>query len=58
MKALEELKNVEKIMLIHPEPENIILRISQIKFIKLFPIPNLNDISKEEFIDYLNSPRE
>jgi hypothetical protein len=56
--ALEELKNVERIILIHPEPENIILRISKIKFIKLFPVSNLNVLSKEEFIAYLNSPSE
>ena len=58
MQILKELKNVERIILIHPEPENLILRISKIKFIKLFPVSNLNTLSKEEFNSYLNSPKE
>jgi DNA primase len=58
MQTLNELKNLCRIILIHPEPENSILRISKIKFIKLFPFSNLNDLSKEEFKSYLNSPRE
>lgn len=55
MQILEELKSVERIILIHPEPENLILRISKIKFIKLFPVSNLYALSKEEFINNLNS---
>jgi hypothetical protein len=42
-------------MSIHPEPEKIILRISKIKFIKLFQVSNLNALSKEEFESYINS---
>jgi len=58
IEQLSQMNSVERILIIHPEPENIIIRLSKIKFVKLFPISDLSVLSKEEFKFNLNSPRE
>lgn len=53
--TLKELENIERIFLVHPEPENIVNRLSQIKYVHCNPYLKISELSKEEFIDYLNS---
>jgi DNA primase len=54
--ALKNFENTEKIFLIHPEPENIIIRLSQIKFVRFNSTLKINELSKEEFLKSVNSP--
>jgi hypothetical protein len=55
-KTLEDLEKVEKVLLIHPEPENLVIRLSKIKYIKCSLISHINELSKEEIISFINSP--
>jgi len=55
IEQLNQINNIKNILIIHPEPENIIIRLSKIKFIKLYPISDISVFSKEEFISILNS---
>jgi hypothetical protein len=54
--TLKELENVEKIFLIHPEPENLVIRLSQIKYVRCSSVSNINDLSKEEFKNCFKCP--
>jgi hypothetical protein len=56
VQTLKELKNIEKIFLIHPEPENLVIRLSQIKYVRYSSTLKINELSKEELLNYLNSP--
>jgi hypothetical protein len=54
--TLEELDKVENVLLIHPEPENLVIRLSKIKYIRCSLISHINELSKEEITNIINSP--
>lgn len=54
--TIKELENVEKLFLIHPEPENLINRLSHIKYVCCNATIKINELSKEEFLNNINSP--
>lgn len=54
--TINVLKNIERIFLIHPEPENLVIRLSQIKFVHFNPNLKINELSREEFMICTKSP--
>ena len=54
--TIKELENIEKIFLIHPEPENLVIRLSQIKYVHCYSETKINGLSKEELLNNINRP--
>jgi len=54
--TLLQLDKLEKIFLLHDEPDNLILRLSKIKYVKCSSLSNIYKLSKEEFIKNLKQP--
>ena len=54
--TLLQLDKLEKIFLLHDEPDNLILRLSKIKYVKCCSLSNIYKLSKEEFIKNLKQP--
>jgi DNA primase len=58
VEQLSQVNNIEKIIVVHPEAENILLRLSKRRYVKIFPFSDLSVLSKEEILANINSPRE
>jgi len=54
--TLLQLDKLEKIFLLHDEPDNLIIRLSKIKYVKCCSLSNICKLSKEEFIENLKQP--
>lgn len=54
--TLLQLDKLEKIFLLHDEPDNLILRLSKIKYVKSCSLSNICKLIKEEFITNLKQP--
>lgn len=55
-KTLLQLDKMERIFLLHDEPDNLILRLSKIKYVKYCSFKNIESLSKEEFLQNLKQP--
>ena len=54
--TLLQLEKLERIFLLHDEPDNLILRLSKIKYVKCCSLTNFFNLSKEEFLQNLKQP--
>lgn len=54
--TLLQLDKLERIFLLHNEPDNLILRLSKIKYVKCCSLSNICNLSKEEFLRNLKQP--
>lgn len=56
IQTLKELNNIRIIYLIHPESENIVVRLSQFKFVRCNSQIIFEELSKEKFINMIKNP--
>lgn len=55
-KTLLQLEKLDRIILLHNEPDNLILRLSKIKYVKCCSLSNICKLTKEEFLQNIKQP--